>query len=110
MQINVSDMAEDIKLSKVDNQPWGFRVTGGLDFGTPVTVIKVTAGSLAEQAGLRVGDMLLQANGQPLSFMTHYEYSKFLQEAGNFIELFIIRGSLVLPPPLATPEFNCNRE
>jgi len=34
-------MAEDIKLSKADNQPWGFRVTGGLDFGTPVTVIKV---------------------------------------------------------------------
>lgn len=41
MQINISDMAEDIKLSKADNQPWGFRVTGGLDFGTPVTVIKV---------------------------------------------------------------------
>jgi hypothetical protein len=41
MQINISDMAEDIKLSKTDNQPWGFRVTGGLDFGTPVTVIKV---------------------------------------------------------------------
>jgi len=55
------------------------------------TCFQVTAGSLAEQAGLRVGDMLLQANGQPLSFMTHYEYSKFLQEAGNFIELFIIR-------------------
>jgi hypothetical protein len=41
MQINISDMAEDIKLSKVDNQTWGFRLTGGLDFGTPVTVIKV---------------------------------------------------------------------
>jgi Periplasmic protease len=53
--------------------------------------LQVTAGSLAEQAGLKVGDMLLQANGQPLSFLTHYEYSKFLQEAGNFIELSIIR-------------------
>jgi hypothetical protein len=41
MQINFGDMAEEIKLSKTDDQPWGFRVTGGLDFGTPVTVIKV---------------------------------------------------------------------
>lgn len=51
----------------------------------------MTAGSLAEQAGLKVGDMLLQANGQPLSFLTHHEYSKFLQEAGNFIEISIVR-------------------
>lgn len=41
MQKNISDMAEAITLSKTDDQPWGFRVTGGLDFGTPVTVIKV---------------------------------------------------------------------
>jgi hypothetical protein len=41
MQKNISDMAEEIRLSKVDDQLWGFRVTGGLDFGTPVTVIKV---------------------------------------------------------------------
>jgi hypothetical protein len=41
MQLSVSDMAEEIRLSKTDDQPWGFRVTGGLDFGTPVTVIKV---------------------------------------------------------------------
>ncbi|PNF20653.1 hypothetical protein B7P43_G03024, partial [Cryptotermes secundus] len=104
MQKNISDMAEAITLSKTDDQPWGFRVTGGLDFGTPVTVIKVTANSLAEQAGLKVGDMLLQANGQPLSFLTHHEYTKFLIEAGNFIELVIVRGSLVLAPPLASLE------
>ncbi|XP_021917230.1 harmonin isoform X2 [Zootermopsis nevadensis] len=104
MLTNIGDMAEEIKLSKTDDQPWGFRVTGGLDFGTPVTVIKVTASSLAELAGLKVGDMLLQANGQPLSFMTHHEYSKFLAEAGNFIELVIVRGSLVLPPTLAALE------
>jgi C-terminal processing protease CtpA/Prc len=58
---------------------------------TPNIYFKVTAGSLAEQAGLKVGDMLLQANGQPLSFLTHHEYSKFLLEAGNFIELAIVR-------------------
>jgi hypothetical protein len=43
MHTNIGDMAEEIKLSKMDDQPWGFRVTGGLDFGTPVTVIKVQA-------------------------------------------------------------------
>lgn len=57
-ELNPSEMMEEIKLQKFDQQPWGFRLTGGTDFGTPITVIKVNGGSSAEQAGLRVGDML----------------------------------------------------
>ena len=30
-----------IKLSKFDNQPWGFRIQGGKDFSVPITVQKV---------------------------------------------------------------------
>ncbi|XP_069671566.1 high mobility group nucleosome-binding domain-containing protein 5-like isoform X2 [Periplaneta americana] len=104
MLLNISEVAEEIKLSKIDDKPWGFRLTGGLDFGTPVTVIKVTAGSLAEQAGLKVGDILLEANGKPLSYLTHHESQQLLLEAGNFIELLVVRGSLVLAPPTVPKE------
>jgi hypothetical protein len=37
-------MAEltSIKMSKFDNQPWGFRLQGGIDFCAPLTVQKVS--------------------------------------------------------------------
>lgn len=31
-----------IRLSRYDAQPWGFRLQGGLDFGTPLIVQKVS--------------------------------------------------------------------
>lgn len=32
----------DIKFTKFDNTPWGFRLAGGSDFPQPLTVIKVS--------------------------------------------------------------------
>lgn len=31
-----------VKLSRFDNAPWGFRLQGGKDFGTPLVVQKVS--------------------------------------------------------------------
>lgn len=30
-----------VRLSRVDAQPWGFRLQGGKDFGTPLLIQKV---------------------------------------------------------------------
>lgn len=39
-----SDMAQliSVKLSRFDGSPWGFRLQGGKDFGTPLVVQKVS--------------------------------------------------------------------
>lgn len=39
------DMAQlmNVRLSRVDAQPWGLRLQGGKDFGTPLVVQKVSA-------------------------------------------------------------------
>lgn len=39
-----SDMAQliSVKLSRFDGSPWGFRLQGGKDFGTPLIVQKVS--------------------------------------------------------------------
>jgi len=34
-------MAAEIRLTKADESPWGFRLTGGRDFATPLTIVKV---------------------------------------------------------------------
>ena len=31
----------DVKMARYDNSPWGFRVHGGIDFGSPLTIQKV---------------------------------------------------------------------
>ena len=31
----------EIKMSRFENAPWGFRVHGGIDFGSPLTIQKV---------------------------------------------------------------------
>ena len=31
----------EVKMSRYDNSPWGFRVHGGIDFGSPLTIQKV---------------------------------------------------------------------
>lgn len=31
-----------VRLSRTDNQPWGFRLQGGKDFGTPLVLQKVS--------------------------------------------------------------------
>ncbi|XP_029680044.1 uncharacterized protein LOC115245736 [Formica exsecta] len=47
-------MAISIKFTKFDNTPWGFRLAGGSDFPQPLTVIRITEGSLAECMGLKL--------------------------------------------------------
>lgn len=36
----------NVRLSRVDAQPWGLRLQGGKDFGTPLVVQKVNAHNL----------------------------------------------------------------
>lgn len=35
------NMVFDIKFSRFEEAPWGFRLTGGSDFEVPLTVVKV---------------------------------------------------------------------
>ncbi|XP_032671029.1 titin [Odontomachus brunneus] len=76
-------MAINIKFTKFDNTPWGFRLTGGSDFPQPLTVIRVTEGSLAECMGLKVGDVVVRLNDQPISSLTHGQAHEELLHAGN---------------------------
>lgn len=95
-----------IKMSKFDNQPWGFRIQGGIDFAAPLTVQKVNGGSLAEKAGLCVGDNLIRVNSTDIYQMRHKEAQDNISKAGNNFELVVSRGGLkpkVASAPLPLP-------
>lgn len=38
----LKNMVLDLKFARLENIPWGFRLTGGNDFELPLTVIKVS--------------------------------------------------------------------
>ncbi|XP_011144383.2 uncharacterized protein LOC105186101 isoform X1 [Harpegnathos saltator] len=84
-------MAISIKFTKFDNTPWGFRLAGGSDFPQPLTVIRVTEGSLAECMGLKVGDVVVRLNDQPISCLTHGQAHEALLHAGNNFVLGVQR-------------------
>lgn len=45
----------DVKLSRFERQPWGFRLHGGADFGSPLIIQKVNKGTF--QALFITGDI-----------------------------------------------------
>lgn len=51
----------------------------------------MTGGSFAEEAGMCVGDMIIEINGDSTAQMTHSEAQQCILEAGNCISLSILR-------------------
>ncbi|XP_076228875.1 uncharacterized protein LOC116428376 isoform X1 [Nomia melanderi] len=84
-------MAISVKFTKFDNTPWGFRLAGGSDFPQPLTVIRVAEGSLAECMGLKVGDVVVRLNDQPIGGLTHGQAHEELMRAGNNFVLGVQR-------------------
>ncbi|KAL1455239.1 hypothetical protein WDU94_009348 [Cyamophila willieti] len=94
-----------IKLSRYDATPWGFRLQGGKDFGTPLVIQKVNGGSLAEKAGLQVGDALIKVNNTDVSNMKHKDAQDVIVRAGNSYEFTVQRGGVATSTwkPSVTP-------
>lgn len=96
-------MVVDIKMCRFDNVPWGFRLVGGSDFEIPLTVVKVTEGSLAEEAGLKLDDVIVRINDEPTSPMTHDEAHRVISGCGNVFFLGVQRQEEESEPPKLFP-------
>lgn len=53
--------------------------------------LQVNPGSLAEQAGLKTGDMIVRIGGAEADNMKHKEAQDAIVRAGNYLELAIAR-------------------
>ncbi|XP_050419789.1 PDZ and LIM domain protein Zasp isoform X2 [Adelges cooleyi] len=94
----------NLRLSRPDqSSPWGFRLQGGKDFGTPLLIQKVNFGSLAEQAGLQVGDALVRVNNQDVYDVKHKDAQDVILRAGNAFEITVQRGGASTWKPSVTP-------
>ncbi|XP_037911267.1 titin isoform X2 [Hermetia illucens] len=84
-------MELDLKLCRFESAPWGFRLIGGSDFELPLTVVKVAEESLAEKAGMQVGDVILKVNDEPTAELSHTQMQKLISSCGNNFLLTVYR-------------------
>ncbi|TNM85229.1 hypothetical protein fugu_009407 [Takifugu bimaculatus] len=84
--------------------PWGFRLVGGRDFSTPLTISRVTPGSKAAQGDLCPGDIILAINGDSTELMTHMEAQNRIKTCTQQLTLIVTRtgtGDRVWSPTLS---------
>uniref|UniRef100_A0A8D2ARZ0 PDZ and LIM domain 2 n=1 Tax=Sciurus vulgaris TaxID=55149 RepID=A0A8D2ARZ0_SCIVU len=77
--------------------PWGFRITGGRDFHTPIRVTKVTERGRAEAADLRPGDIILAINGESAEGMLHAEAQSKIRQSASPLRLQLDRSGAASP-------------
>ncbi|NWR76758.1 PDLI2 protein, partial [Centropus unirufus] len=77
--------------------PWGFRVTGGRDFGKPITVSKVTERGKAAAGDLRPGDIIITINGESAAEMLNVEAQNKIKQSLGQLQLQVERSPV--PPP-----------
>uniref|UniRef100_A0A8B9EPT5 PDZ and LIM domain 2 n=1 Tax=Anser cygnoides TaxID=8845 RepID=A0A8B9EPT5_ANSCY len=80
--------------------PWGFRITGGRDFGKPITVSKVMEQGKAAAGDLRPGDVIVSINGESAAEMLNVEAQNKIKQSPGQLRLQVER--LPLPSPSHT--------
>ncbi|XP_064619568.1 titin-like isoform X4 [Lineus longissimus] len=77
--------------------PWGFRLQGGRDYQQPLSVQRVTAGSVASTA-LATGDLILKVSNIDSVDLTHNEAQDIIKNTHDVLQLTIHKGGLLTPP------------
>ncbi|NWY63740.1 PDLI2 protein, partial [Erithacus rubecula] len=80
--------------------PWGFRISGGRDFGKPITVSKVTEHGKAATGDLRPGDVIVTINGESTAEMLNVEAQNKIKQSPGQLRLEVERSPV--PPPSHT--------
>ncbi|NXK82375.1 PDLI2 protein, partial [Amazona guildingii] len=81
--------------------PWGFRITGGRDFGKPITVSKVTEHGKAAAGDLRPGDIIVTINGESAAEMLNVEAQNKIKQSPGQLRLQVERWVLSGGAPTA---------
>ncbi|XP_074649276.1 uncharacterized protein LOC141904569 isoform X2 [Tubulanus polymorphus] len=88
------------------NVPWGFRLIGGCDYEQPLSVQRVTEGSIAS-TGLDKGDWIIKIGCIDASDLTHAQAQEFIKTCPDVLQLTIKKGgNSKRPEPVQNLESN----
>lgn len=86
-----------------DSHGFGICVKGGKETGHGVYISRIEDGSLAERAGLRPGDTILEVNGTPFTSVSHDDALKvnaqtlYIKKNDMFLFLFPTPNHSIVP-------------
>lgn len=87
-----------------DSHGFGICVKGGKEAGHGVYISRIEDGSLAERAGLRPGDTILEVNGTPFTSVSHDEALKVNANCVS-IDLYLL-SCVAIPLPHLPSQWN----
>ncbi|XP_052764168.1 PDZ and LIM domain protein Zasp-like isoform X2 [Mya arenaria] len=88
----MSILTLEAKLERQDSStPWGFRMQGGKDFSSPITIARVNPGSLAAKCGLQQGDIILKIGSKSSDTLKHKDAQDAIVSYGNKLDLLLQR-------------------
>ncbi|XP_042727251.1 PDZ and LIM domain protein 3 isoform X2 [Tympanuchus pallidicinctus] len=88
--------------------PWGFRLSGGIDFNQPLIITRITPGSKASTANLCPGDVIVAINGLSTENMTHNDAQERIKAATHQLSLRIERAQTKLWSPQVSEDGKAN--
>ncbi|XP_015717562.1 PDZ and LIM domain protein 3 isoform X3 [Coturnix japonica] len=88
--------------------PWGFRLSGGIDFNQPLIITRITPGSKASTANLCPGDVIVAINGLSTENMTHNDAQERIKAAAHQLSLRIERAQTKLWSPQVSEDGKAN--
>ncbi|XP_064639902.1 PDZ and LIM domain protein 7-like isoform X8 [Lineus longissimus] len=103
--IQISAKLERTTTESGQQTPWGFRLQGGKDFSRPLTILRVTPGSLADKCGLKGGDMIMKIGENDVSNAFHKDAQAFVMKSGDCLELSIQRGGRAPMPMMGGGDY-----
>ncbi|XP_028391019.1 PDZ domain-containing protein 7-like [Dendronephthya gigantea] len=87
--INLLNSVDEKRINFVidseNNEFIGFNIRGGNEYGLGIYVSKVDRGSVAEHAGLQVGDLILNVNGTSFESIAHQDAVNLLKSQQHII-------------------------
>ncbi|XP_069473804.1 PDZ and LIM domain protein 2 [Ambystoma mexicanum] len=105
-------MAVTMTVTLTGASPWGFRITGGRDYHTPITVSQVTGRSKAAAADLRPGDIIRSINGDSTDEMLNVEAQNKIKKSPSDLRLGVDRPDVLIlttTDGCASPSFLASR-
>ncbi len=74
--------------------PWGFRLEGGRDFKSPLTIQRVFVGTPASTDLMR-GDVITSIHNEDANYLFHQEANELIRSCGGSLHLGIRRFGLL---------------
>ncbi|CAF1455976.1 unnamed protein product [Didymodactylos carnosus] len=74
--------------------PWGFRMIGGKDFGSPLQIQRVNPGSVAEKYGIKPNDYIVKILSTSTEHLKHQDAQDCIIRQQNNLELTVQRETV----------------